>query len=152
MKAVVAAFNQEKALVGAFSVITNLRMELFETLISGDTTSLINRFAALQEILDRGTRHTADQLVARGSLYDMIQEDNHVYIEWLSSLEMLAEEQYKLTRTCDYAFSRENFFYEHVAMAFPDDSPWIKKFNHEIRLMLQSGLMLKWKKVRPTKI
>ena len=32
MKAVVAAFNQEKALVGAFSVITNLRMELFEEL------------------------------------------------------------------------------------------------------------------------
>ena len=33
MKAVVAAFNQEKALVGAFSVITNFRMELFEALI-----------------------------------------------------------------------------------------------------------------------
>ena len=35
MKAVVAAFNQEKAQVGqvgAFSVITNLRMELFEAL------------------------------------------------------------------------------------------------------------------------
>ena len=32
MKAVVAAFNQEKALVGAFSLITNLRMELFEAL------------------------------------------------------------------------------------------------------------------------
>ena len=32
MKAVVAAFNQEKALVGAFSVITNLRMERFEAL------------------------------------------------------------------------------------------------------------------------
>ena len=32
MKAVVAAFNQEKALVGAFSVITNLPMELFEAL------------------------------------------------------------------------------------------------------------------------
>ena len=30
--AVVAAFNQEKALVGAFSVITNLRMELFQAL------------------------------------------------------------------------------------------------------------------------
>ena len=27
MKAVVAAFNQEKALVGAFSVITNIRMQ-----------------------------------------------------------------------------------------------------------------------------
>ena len=33
MKAVVAAFNQEKALVGALSVITNLRMERFEALI-----------------------------------------------------------------------------------------------------------------------
>ena len=33
MKAVVAAFNQEKALLGAFSVITNLRMELFQALV-----------------------------------------------------------------------------------------------------------------------
>ena len=32
VKAVVTAFNQEKALVGAFSVITNLQMELFEAL------------------------------------------------------------------------------------------------------------------------
>ena len=34
MKAVLVAFNQEKALVEAFSVITNLRMELFEALLS----------------------------------------------------------------------------------------------------------------------
>ena len=34
MKAVVAAFNQEKVLVGAFSVITNLRMDLFEALVT----------------------------------------------------------------------------------------------------------------------
>ena len=33
MKAVVAAFNQEKALVGAFSVTMNLRMELFEAIV-----------------------------------------------------------------------------------------------------------------------
>ena len=33
MKAVVAAFNQEKALLGALSVITNPRMELFEALV-----------------------------------------------------------------------------------------------------------------------
>ena len=33
VKVVVAVFNQEKALVGAFSVITNLRMELFEALV-----------------------------------------------------------------------------------------------------------------------
>ena len=33
MKAVVAAFNQEKALVGAFSVLTNLWMEVFQALV-----------------------------------------------------------------------------------------------------------------------
>ena len=33
LNAVVAAFNQEKALVGAFSVLTNLRMELFQALV-----------------------------------------------------------------------------------------------------------------------
>ena len=40
MKAVVAAFNQEKALVGAFSVITNLRMELFEALLTAHTAQV----------------------------------------------------------------------------------------------------------------
>ena len=34
MKALIGAFNQEKALVGTFSVITNLRMDLFEALVS----------------------------------------------------------------------------------------------------------------------
>ena len=37
MKAVVAAFNQEKALVGAFSVIMNLRMDIFEALLATNT-------------------------------------------------------------------------------------------------------------------
>ena len=55
MKAVVAAFNQEKALVGAFSVITNLRMELFEALVG---TTLISHdksacsFTATLDIID----------------------------------------------------------------------------------------------------
>ena len=43
MKAVVAAFNQEKALVGAFSVITNLRMELFEALETGAFNGVVGR-------------------------------------------------------------------------------------------------------------
>ena len=41
MNAVVAAFNQEKALVGAFSVITNHRMDLFEAL--ADTSHVKQR-------------------------------------------------------------------------------------------------------------
>ena len=44
MKAVVAASNQEKALVGAFSVLTNLRMELFQALIP--TLILVNQLSA----------------------------------------------------------------------------------------------------------
>ena len=41
MKAVEAAFNQEKALVGAFSVLTNLRMELFQALMWTRTKQLL---------------------------------------------------------------------------------------------------------------
>ena len=51
MKAVVAAFNQEKALVGAFSVLTNLRMELFEAL---DVTH--KYFARIKYHLQRGQK------------------------------------------------------------------------------------------------
>ena len=52
MKAVVAAFNQEKALVGAFSVITNLRMEIFEALLQAGVHP------------DRGAEHAAPGLRA----------------------------------------------------------------------------------------
>ena len=48
MKAVVAAFNQEKALVGVFSVITNLRMELFEALIAAYSRQLGDHLFWLQ--------------------------------------------------------------------------------------------------------
>ena len=41
MKAVVAAFNQEKALVGAFSVIANLRMDLFEALQNTQQVNIV---------------------------------------------------------------------------------------------------------------
>ena len=46
VKAVVAAFNQEKALVGAFSMITNLRMELFQALVVTCQVSQARRQAA----------------------------------------------------------------------------------------------------------
>ena len=71
MKAVVAAFNQEKALVGAFSVITNLRMELFEALITTIpraeclTAHLQHRdeeLPQLQGAAPRGDRHVRRQL------------------------------------------------------------------------------------------
>ena len=61
MKAVVAAFNQEKALVGAFSVIMNLRMELFEAL------ELVLGAAGVLMIV-----HAASQLL-------IVVEENYLY-------------------------------------------------------------------------
>ena len=52
MKAVVAAFDQEKALVGAFSVITNLRMELLEALEQVDREVMLACVMELMEVLD----------------------------------------------------------------------------------------------------
>ena len=48
MKAVVAAFNQEKALVGAFSVIMNLRMDFFEALLC-TAVMLVSRLMELTQ-------------------------------------------------------------------------------------------------------
>ena len=48
MKAVVAAFKQEKALVGAFSVITNLRMDFFEALLC-TAVMLVSRLMELTQ-------------------------------------------------------------------------------------------------------
>ena len=45
MKVVVAAFNREKALVGAFSVITNLWMELFEALLDTQIKLVYSSFS-----------------------------------------------------------------------------------------------------------
>ena len=50
MKAVVAAFNQEKALVGAFSVLTNLRMELFQALIDSQVGTNITYYGNLGHV------------------------------------------------------------------------------------------------------
>ena len=55
MKAVVAAFNQEKALVGAFSVITNLRMDLFQALRIAARVSLLLLVTGMIKTLDRLT-------------------------------------------------------------------------------------------------
>ena len=53
MKAVVAAFNQEKALVGAFSVITYLRMELFEALAASQYESLFSATIYTDKVPDK---------------------------------------------------------------------------------------------------
>ena len=53
MKGVVAAFNQEKALVGAFSVITNLRMELFQAVHLAISLVFLIKLTRQQEVFVR---------------------------------------------------------------------------------------------------
>ena len=69
MKAVVAAFNQEKALVGAFSVITNLRLELFQALAWGRFIG--SKLAGCRPVSDSvpagcSVEETAQQIVPLG--------------------------------------------------------------------------------------
>ena len=59
MKAVVAAFNQEKDLVGAFSVITNLRMQLFEALVVTRYLTVRVRDVVCVVVAGAGCRHGA---------------------------------------------------------------------------------------------
>ena len=113
-------------------------------------------------------KHQQPEVDPAGALYTMIKQDDHVlvsqtirfcksyidfhsrYIEWKSKLEQILYEQYNITGSCDYAFAKEEFFFERVAMAFPPDSPWIQPFNREIKKILQSGLVQRWKQVKNT--
>ena len=77
MKAVVSAFNQEKALVGAFSVITNLRMQLFEALVEDVYTEIENCCRALSERLDNslyffGKRPTELDALVFGHIFSIL--------------------------------------------------------------------------------
>ena len=76
MKAVVAAFNQEKALVGAFSLITNLRMELFEALVVCSVTTSYNN--GNDRWIVRGLEargHNLTKLLRGGSIVQAIAVD-----------------------------------------------------------------------------
>ena len=83
---ILAAFNQEKALVGAFSVITNLRMELFEALTvtppPSDTTSVNPQNIMEHEI------HTITQKI----LFSHFQSFHHLCI--IKSLSISSNNRY----------------------------------------------------------
>ena len=70
MKAVVAAFNQEKALVGAFSVITNLRMALFQAPVN-----IVARSRSLVYLLFVAVAKVNEQFLVAHQLYCWIQFD-----------------------------------------------------------------------------
>ena len=71
MKAVVATFNQEEALVGAFSVITNLRMELFHALT-------ITHTVQVKELTSSPAQCPGDHV----ALYDGVDEYSELIGRW----------------------------------------------------------------------
>lgn len=81
------------------------------------------------------------------SIYDQIIKDDHVFIEWKSHLDLRMKEQHKLTGRCDFALAAEEFFVERVALGFPQNSQWIKRFNVYLREILQAGLLERWKQL-----
>jgi len=100
-----------------------------------------------QILEDLSTKHIDSDSNPDGPLFPMIKQDDHVYIGWKSKLEVLVKEQYNITGLCDFAFGKEEFFFERVAMAFPRDSPWIPYFDKEIKKVVQGGLVQRWKQV-----
>jgi len=100
-----------------------------------------------QILEDLSVKHDAVESKPDGSLFSRIKEEDHVYIEWKSKLEVIIKEQYNITGLCDYAFGKEEFFFERVAMAFPKDSPWIPYFDQVIKKVVQGGLVQRWKQV-----
>ena len=68
MKAVVAAFNQEKALVGAFSVITNLRICFGRNFLKHYCRSEPFPYLGQQAYSRSGCRNTVMQMIAEKSV------------------------------------------------------------------------------------
>ena len=61
----------------------------------------------------------------------MVREDDHVFLEWRSHLDLRMKEQHKLTSRCDYAVAKEDFFIERAALAFAKNMQWIDRFNDQ---------------------
>ena len=94
-------------------------------------------------------RHGPEQLIVepRSEMLTRVAAGSHAYIDWMSNLEWLGYEAYTEHGNCHYEYSKDGIFHEHVAIALPKHSPWTARFNHEIKMMLQSGLAMAWKKV-----
>ena len=55
------------------------------------------------DIAERAMKHSEEDMLPTGKLYDMIKTEDHVFIDWKSRLEIVMNEQYNMTRTCDYS-------------------------------------------------
>ncbi|XP_018027085.1 ionotropic receptor 93a [Hyalella azteca] len=93
-----------------------------------------------KEIGDLATIHDREDQI----LLDRIRYTDYAYIQWKVNLLVIMKEEFLRTDSCDFSLGREEFYSEHVAMAMPKGSPYVWKFDEEIKLMLKGGLVQKW--------
>ena len=64
-------------------------------------------------------------------IYRKVREENHVFVDWRSFLDLKMKEEHKISGLCDYSLAPEDFFIERVALAFAKDMQWIDRFNEQ---------------------
>ncbi len=69
--------------------------------------------------------------VDQEEIYRTVREEDHVFIEWRSFLDLKMKREHKMTNRCDYSLAPEDFFVERVALAFNKDMQWIGRFNQQ---------------------
>ena len=84
--------------------------------------------AKYQELMQYTKLH---ENVDEAEIYRTVRENDHVFVEWRSFLDLKMKEEHKLTARCDYSLAPENFFIERVALAFNKDMQWIGHFNQQ---------------------
>jgi len=79
------------------------------------------------------------------SLLQSIINDDHTHIDWGSKLDLMMKKQHQKTGECDFALAKHPIFTDRTALAFQKGFPWIPKFNHVIRQLDESRLMIHWR-------
>ncbi|CAG7834892.1 unnamed protein product [Allacma fusca] len=90
-------------------------------------------------------RHAMKHPSVNETLLNKIRFQNHAYIDWKISLMLVMKEQFLKDGKCDFVLGREEIFEEQIALIVPRSSPYLERFNEEIKWMLQSGLIIRWK-------
>uniref|UniRef100_T1HWR6 Uncharacterized protein n=1 Tax=Rhodnius prolixus TaxID=13249 RepID=T1HWR6_RHOPR len=73
-----------------------------------------------------------------------IQNGKHIYIDRKTILAFVMKQEFIRTNRCDFSLGEEEFLEEHLAMALPVHTPYLKIFNSRIYEMHKVGLIQKW--------
>ncbi|XP_035221212.1 ionotropic receptor 93a-like isoform X2 [Stegodyphus dumicola] len=80
------------------------------------------------------------------SLLEDVEAGNLVFIAPRTILQTIIGETYNETGQCPYAIGSENVYTERVALAVPQNWPYLHFMNKEISRLFESGIFIKWRK------